>query len=217
MARRRLDAVPAWSARPLPVAIRPDPTGTGPLHGVRVMDLGAVLAAPYAGTLLAELGADVMKVEPLTGDSFRALGFQYNRGQRSLAIDLQDDRGRAAFLGLVRTTDVVIDNYRPRVLEKLRIGYGDLTAFDFAEELLLQARSLAAERGAAIAFLNIDATDRDRGRALDRLRPRDLLGIKAGQQAVSFGPSGLGRLPGNDVQPNAEAQLATQIGRPGPD
>jgi crotonobetainyl-CoA:carnitine CoA-transferase CaiB-like acyl-CoA transferase len=127
-ARRRLDAMPDWSHRSLPVPVSAGAAGNGPLDGVRVIDLGTVLAGPYAGTLLAELGADVMKVEPLGGDTFRTLGFHYNRGQRSLAIDLRNEQGRDAFLALAHTTDVVIDNYRPGVLEKLRISYDDLVS-----------------------------------------------------------------------------------------
>ena len=56
--------------------------------GVRVLDLGTILAGPYAGTLLAGLGADVVKVEAPAGDAFRETGFVYNRGMRGLAIDL---------------------------------------------------------------------------------------------------------------------------------
>jgi len=101
--------------------------GRGPLDGVRVLDLGAIIAGPFAASLLAELGADVIKVEPLTGDSFRGPGFAaYNKGQRSIALDLRSADGHAFFLDLVRTADVVIDNYRPGVVERLRIRYEDL-------------------------------------------------------------------------------------------
>lgn len=94
--------------------------GVGPLDGVRVLDLGAVIAGPYAGSLLAELGADLVKVEPPTGDSFRGPGFSaYNKGQRSIAVDLRHPDGRAVLLALARDADVVIDNYRPGVLGRL--------------------------------------------------------------------------------------------------
>jgi crotonobetainyl-CoA:carnitine CoA-transferase CaiB-like acyl-CoA transferase len=98
----------------------------GPLTGLRVLDLGTILAGPLAGCLLADLGADVVKVEPPAGDGFRDLGFTYNRGMRSLAIDLRDPRGHDAFLGLVRRADVVIDNYRPGVLGRLGIDQAAL-------------------------------------------------------------------------------------------
>jgi crotonobetainyl-CoA:carnitine CoA-transferase CaiB-like acyl-CoA transferase len=102
------------------------PGASGPLEGLRVLDLGTILAGPFAGCLLAELGADVLKVEPPEGDSFRDPGFTFNRGMRSLAIDLRDPRGHDAFAGLVRRADVVIDNYRPGVLGRLGIDHAAL-------------------------------------------------------------------------------------------
>ncbi|TML42823.1 MAG: hypothetical protein E6G27_03205, partial [Actinobacteria bacterium] len=99
----------------------------GPLAGVRVLDLGAIIAGPFAGALLAELGATVIKVEPLGGDSFRGPGFAaYNKGQRGLAIDLQHAKGREALLALARSTDIVIDNYRPGVLKRLGLDWSEL-------------------------------------------------------------------------------------------
>ena len=99
----------------------------GALAGVRVLDLGAIIAGPFGASLLGELGADVIKVEPPSGDSFRGPGFAaYNKGQRGIVLDLQHPEGRAAFLRLVETADVVVDNYRPGVLGRLRLGYEDL-------------------------------------------------------------------------------------------
>lgn len=99
----------------------------GPLAGVRVLDLGAIIAGPFAASLLAELGADVVKVEPLAGDSFRGPGFAaYNKGQRGIALDLQHPDGHAAFLHLARAADLVVDNYRPGVLGRLRLRHDDL-------------------------------------------------------------------------------------------
>jgi crotonobetainyl-CoA:carnitine CoA-transferase CaiB-like acyl-CoA transferase len=123
--------LPGWSRRPAdgPVPARPvpaRPAASGPLQGVRVLDLGTILAGPFAGSLLAELGADVIKVEPPAGDPFRSTGFIYNRGMRSIAINLQAEAGQAIFADLVRTADVVIDNYRPGVLQRLGIDYDAL-------------------------------------------------------------------------------------------
>ncbi|WP_169914538.1 CaiB/BaiF CoA-transferase family protein [Rhodococcoides yunnanense] len=98
----------------------------GPLAGVRILNLGTVVAGPFAGRLLAGLGAEVVKVEPPAGDSFRPRGHIYNRGNESLAIDLRKDEGHRAFLRVVETADVVLDNYRPGVLQKLGIDHAAL-------------------------------------------------------------------------------------------
>jgi crotonobetainyl-CoA:carnitine CoA-transferase CaiB-like acyl-CoA transferase len=118
-----------------PLHVFPGPSGAparcsgegGPLAGFRVLDLGAIIAGPFGASLLAELGADVIKVEPLSGDSFRGPGFAaYNKGQRGIALDLQNPDGRQAFLDLARHADLVVDNYRPGVLGRLRLRYEDL-------------------------------------------------------------------------------------------
>jgi crotonobetainyl-CoA:carnitine CoA-transferase CaiB-like acyl-CoA transferase len=120
------DEVAPWPARPAPTgAPTPQP---GPLAGYKVIDLGTVIAGTYGASLLAGLGADVTKVEPLTGDTFRyAAGFgTLNLGKRGLALDVRDPSGHDAFLDLVRHNDLVIDNYRPGVLQRLGIHYDDL-------------------------------------------------------------------------------------------
>jgi crotonobetainyl-CoA:carnitine CoA-transferase CaiB-like acyl-CoA transferase len=114
-----------WPARPHARGAPPT-AQRGPLAGYCVLNLGAILAGPYAGALLAELGADVIKVEPLEGDAFRETGFVYNRGQRGLAIDLRSANAREAFYDLVRTADAVVDNSRLGVLERLRVDYASL-------------------------------------------------------------------------------------------
>jgi crotonobetainyl-CoA:carnitine CoA-transferase CaiB-like acyl-CoA transferase len=108
------------------------PSGTppvsrrGPLAGYRVLDLGTILAGPYAGALLSELGAEVIKVETPAGDPFREAGFTYNRGQRGLAINLASPQAREAFYAVVRTADAVLDNSRLGVLQRLGIDYKSL-------------------------------------------------------------------------------------------
>jgi len=84
------------------------------------------VAGPYAGALLAELGADVVKVEAPSGDPFREPGFVFNRGQRGLAIDLSSAAARQAFYALVRRADAVVDNSRLGVRERLKIDYATL-------------------------------------------------------------------------------------------
>lgn len=119
------DEVEPWDPHPTPVGA-PPPAQRGPLAGLRILDLGTILAGPYAGALLAELGADVIKVESPAGDAFREPGFVYNRGQRSLSIDLSQPAARAAFYELVRTADALIDNSRLGVPERLQVHYAGL-------------------------------------------------------------------------------------------
>lgn len=101
-------------------------TPASPLKGIRVVDLGQYIAGPGAAMVLAELGASVIKVEPLTGDQARHIGRYgesmiraYNRGKRSIALDLKSDAGRSAALRLIARSDVVIQNLRPGVVDKL--------------------------------------------------------------------------------------------------
>jgi crotonobetainyl-CoA:carnitine CoA-transferase CaiB-like acyl-CoA transferase len=118
-------AEPEWDARPVPAAGTAD-RGVPPLRGLRVLNLGTVLAGPFTGTLLADLGADVIKVEVPGGDDFRLRGMPYIRGQRGVALDLKHPDGLEAFSALVRSADVVVDNYRAGVLSRLRIDHDHL-------------------------------------------------------------------------------------------
>jgi crotonobetainyl-CoA:carnitine CoA-transferase CaiB-like acyl-CoA transferase len=109
------------------------PATKPPLHGIRVLDLGNVIAGPFGPTVLASYGADVIKVEPPDGDSFRmaAIGFAgWNRGKRSIVLDVKTEAGKAAFFELVRTSDVVVDNFRLGVCERLGIDYATLAAIN---------------------------------------------------------------------------------------
>ncbi|THD63618.1 CoA transferase, partial [Phenylobacterium sp.] len=122
-------AAPAWPPRtPL------SPSGLGdvasPLDGVRVLDLGTVIAGAHAGGVLANLGADVIKIEPVEGDPFRSDGggfCAYNRGKRGLGLDLKQPAAKELFYDLVRQADVVLDNYRFGVRARLGIDYARLT------------------------------------------------------------------------------------------
>jgi crotonobetainyl-CoA:carnitine CoA-transferase CaiB-like acyl-CoA transferase len=101
-----------------------------PLDGVRVLDLGTVIAGTYAGAILANYGADVVKVESRDGDPFRYTGgfLNYNRGKRGLGLDLKHPSGKALFFDLARQADVVLDNYRLGVRKRLGIDYEALAA-----------------------------------------------------------------------------------------
>jgi CoA:oxalate CoA-transferase len=111
----------------------------GPLAGVRVLDLSRVLAGPYAGRLLADLGADVVKLEPPAGDEIREVAPRRDRGmsglytwanvgKRNVCVDLSKPEGREIALELAAGSDVVIENFRPGVAERLGIGWEALHA-----------------------------------------------------------------------------------------
>ncbi|WP_414440687.1 CaiB/BaiF CoA transferase family protein [Burkholderia sp. 22PA0106] len=113
-----------------------------PLDGIRVLDVSQVMAGPFACMMLADLGADVIKVEPLEGDQTRgAMGFKMkgpdsmgflnmNRNKRSVALDLKTDEGREFFYELAKSADVIVENYRPGVVQRLRIDYDTIRAIN---------------------------------------------------------------------------------------
>ena len=104
-----------------------------PLKGIKVIEFSHMVMGPCAGLMLADMGAEVIKVEPLGGDKTRRLrgagaGYfpMYNRNKKSLCIDLKSDEGRAAVLALIKDADVFIENFRPGALDKLGFGYDAL-------------------------------------------------------------------------------------------
>jgi crotonobetainyl-CoA:carnitine CoA-transferase CaiB-like acyl-CoA transferase len=112
-------------------------TNAGPLAGLRVLDLTTVLMGPYATQLLADMGADVIKVEPPEGDIVRQIGrarnpgmgglfLNTNRGKRSIVLDLKSDAGRASALELAATCDVLIYNVRPQAMARLGLSYEEV-------------------------------------------------------------------------------------------
>lgn len=120
-----------------------DAAAQRPLAGVRVLDLTNVLAGPFACHQLVHLGAEVIKVEAVgRGDlarnlgadanlSARGMGISFlaqNAGKKSLALNLKDPRGKAAFLRLVRTADVLVENFRPGVMDRLELCYTSLNS-----------------------------------------------------------------------------------------
>jgi crotonobetainyl-CoA:carnitine CoA-transferase CaiB-like acyl-CoA transferase len=117
------------------MSLRTSPARALPLTDVRVLDLGSYISGPCAAVLLAEMGADVVKVEPPAGDPFRkwesgglnATFVAFNRGKRSVVLDLKTDQDRARLLDLVRTADVLVENFRPGVMERLGIGWDVLS------------------------------------------------------------------------------------------
>jgi len=117
----------------------PSTNQTPLLPGVKILDFTRVLAGPYATALLADIGADVIKIEPPAGDDYRHVGPFYadgssalfeaiNRGKRSIVADLADPDARAAVQQLAASADVVVENFRPGVAAKLGIDYATLSA-----------------------------------------------------------------------------------------
>ena len=115
------------------------PAGTPPLSGLRVLDFSRLFAGPYAALTLADLGAEVVKVEPPAGDDARTFGPPFlggegmnfmalNRGKRSIVLDLKTAGGRLAAHRLAGASDVVIENFRPGVASRLGIGEQELRA-----------------------------------------------------------------------------------------
>ena len=103
-----------------------------PLDGVRVVDLTSYIAGSYSAMMLADLGASVVKVESLEGDSFRELPgfFGWNRGKRSIALNLKTPEGRQIVEGLAREGDVLMENWRPGVADRLGVGHAHLLALN---------------------------------------------------------------------------------------
>ena len=110
----------------------------GALDGIRVLELGSLIAGPFGARLMGDLGADVIKIEapglpdPLRGwgqaerDGHRFLWTVYARNKRAITLDLRSERGRELFLELVDQSDIIVENFRPGTLEKLDLGYGVL-------------------------------------------------------------------------------------------
>lgn len=116
-------------------------TATGPLAGIRVLDLTSVLLGPYATQIMGDMGADVIKVESLEGDvtrnvtPFRNPGMgtvflNVNRNKRSIAMNLKDTGARDALLELARTADVFVSSIRPGAMRRLGLAYEDLKALN---------------------------------------------------------------------------------------
>jgi crotonobetainyl-CoA:carnitine CoA-transferase CaiB-like acyl-CoA transferase len=113
----------------------------GPMADVRVIDLTAMVMGPYCTQIMADMGADVIKVEPPQGDNTRYISVgpvpgmsgvcvNVNRGKRSIVLDLQTDAGARALRALIETADVFIHSMRAKAIDKLGFGYGDVAAIN---------------------------------------------------------------------------------------
>ncbi len=115
---------------------------TGALDGVRVVEMTSVVLGPYACQMLGDLGADIIKIEPLDGDTNRNLGpyrnskdmsalyLSCNRNKRSVSINLKSESGKKAAMKIIKTADVVVHNFRPQAMRRLGIDYEDVKAIN---------------------------------------------------------------------------------------
>lgn len=106
-----------------------------PLAGIKVLEIATIIAAPFGASLLADMGAEVIKIEQIGGDPYRSMllgvgAARVNAGKRSLSLDLKSEQGKEIVLKLAETTDVLIHNYRPGVPERLGIGYDTIAAIN---------------------------------------------------------------------------------------
>jgi crotonobetainyl-CoA:carnitine CoA-transferase CaiB-like acyl-CoA transferase len=127
-----------------------------PLHGLKVLDFSRVLAGPFAGRMLSDLGADVVKVEPPDGDVTRLWGrriaglpgyyHQQNAGKRNISMDLRAPGAVDLVKSLVAEADILIENYRPDVMPRLGLGYETLQAVNPGLIMLSISASAKADR-----------------------------------------------------------------------
>jgi crotonobetainyl-CoA:carnitine CoA-transferase CaiB-like acyl-CoA transferase len=178
---------------------------TGPLTGFRILDLSRVLSGPVATALLADQGADVIKVEPLGGDVVRAIGgggmttgfLSANRGKRSIALDLHTDAGIDVVKRLAEHADVFVQNFRPGAIEGMGLGADVLRAAN--ERLLYVSISGFGEEGpyahkrvydpviqALSGLADLQADENGRPRMVRTVIPDKTTGLTAAQ-AITAG------------------------------
>lgn len=174
----------------------------GPLKGVRVVDLSQVISGPFAATWLADQGADVVKIEDVAGDPARTIGprkddmsamfFAVNRGKRGMIADLKSEAGKAAAWAEIEQADVLVQNWRPGVAERLGFSYEDV-----------------AKRRPGIVYCSISGFGPSGPRA--KLRAYDaIVQAVAGFAACQAGPSGEPELVRSYVCDKVSALTAAQ-------
>lgn len=176
-----------------------------PLEGVRVLDLSRVLAGPYVGRLLSDLGADVVKVEPPDGDVSRFWGkvvaglsgyyTQQNAGKRNVSIDLRAQGAAQLVNRLARRADIVLENFRPGVLASYGLSYAELSS-DNPRLIMLSIsgygqRGPASDRPAYAAVVHAQSGLMQRQSMIFRSEPRDIPVSIADMNAGLHGLSGV--------------------------
>lgn len=119
------------------MADTPDQKNQGPLSGYRVLEIGSTVAGPFCGRMLADFGAEVIKIEPADGDPVRTMGKQFEgyslyaasifRNKKLVSLDLHGEKGREIARALAAKCDVVVENFKPGTLEKWGLGWEDLS------------------------------------------------------------------------------------------
>jgi crotonobetainyl-CoA:carnitine CoA-transferase CaiB-like acyl-CoA transferase len=149
-------------------------TGFGPLQGLRILDLTQALAGPFCTQVLADLGADVVKLEPpLTGDMARLSGpfhpsdvemmdsgyfHSINRNKRSIVLDLKNEQGKKILKSLLPSFDVLVENFRAGVMDSLGLSYETL-ALECPKLVYAAIRGFGDPRGGASPYVNWPAYD----------------------------------------------------------
>jgi succinate---hydroxymethylglutarate CoA-transferase len=171
---------------------------TGPLAGVRVLDLTRILAGPFCTQALGDQGADVIKVEhPVGGDDTRSWGPPFwhdlsayfiacNRNKRSVALDLKHSSGYDAVIELVRMSDVFVENFLPGKLDALGLGYGTLAAVN--PRLVYASISGYGATGPQSTRAGYDVAAAAEGGLLSITGPVDGAPCKVGVALVSMAP-----------------------------
>ena len=132
----------------------------GPLEGIKVLDLTSMVSGPMGAMMLADQGAEVIKVEPLYGEQLRHMAaphngvnpvfYSCNRGKKSLALDLKSDEGKEILKKLVSEADVFMQNFRPGAIERMGFGEPEMRKLNgkllLMEQALNQALSFREER-----------------------------------------------------------------------
>ena len=117
----------------------------GPLEGVKIIDLTSMISGPMGAMILADQGAEVIKVEPLGGEQLRHMAAPYNgvnapfyscnRGKKSLAIDLKSAEGKEVLIKLIKESDVFMQNFRPGTTDRMGFGYDELKKIKKVESI----------------------------------------------------------------------------------